>query len=274
MNLIEILKVVVFGIMEGITEWLPISSTGHLILLEEWLPLNTTKEFFDLFLVVIQLGAILAVVVSFFNQMNPFGRKSQRKKREIWQNWAKVIIGVIPAGVFGVLLNDWFDAHLASPMVVAAALIIYGVLFIVLEYFNEGREFHVTKLSQLSYFGALMIGFVQVLALVPGTSRSGATILGAMLFGVSRPVAAEFSFYLSVPVMFGASLLKLVKFGLAFTAAEVQVLLIGTIVAFIVSILAIKFLMGYIRKHDFKVFGVYRIVLGIIVLAYFLCFAK
>lgn len=274
MEFLEILKVIVFGIVEGITEWLPISSTGHLILLEEWMPLGTSEAFFDLFLVVIQLGAILAVVVSFFNQMNPFGRISQRRKREIYQNWIKVIIGVIPAGVFGVLLNDWFDEHLASPMVVAAALIVYGVLFIVLESYNRNRDFRITRLGQLSYFGALMIGFIQVLALVPGTSRSGATILGAMLLGVARPVAAEFSFYLSVPVMFGASLLKLVKFGLDFTVPEVMTLLIGTVAAFLVSLAAIRFLMDYVRKHDFKAFGYYRIVLGIIVIAYFLVFAK
>lgn len=273
MNIFEIFKVIVFGIVEGITEWLPVSSTGHLILLEEWLPLSTSKEFFDMFLVVVQLGAILAVVVSFFNQMNPFGRMPQRRKREIYQNWIKVIIGVIPAGVLGVLLNDWFDAHLASPMVVAAALIVYGILFILLENYNRDRQFRVMRLGQLSYFGALMIGFIQVLALVPGTSRSGATILGAMLLGVARPVAAEFSFYLSVPVMFGASLLKVLKFGFDFTGAEIATLVIGTVTAFVVSLAAIKFLMNYVRNHDFKAFGYYRIVLGIVVIAYFCFFA-
>lgn len=270
MEFVEILKAILFGIVEGITEWLPISSTGHLILLEEWCPLATTKEFFDLFLVVIQFGAILAVVVSFFNQMNPFGRKSPKRKREICQNWVKVIIGCIPAGVFGILLNEWFDTYLSSPMVVAAALIIYGVLFIVLENYNRDRHFAITRLGQLSYFGALMIGMIQVLALVPGTSRSGATILGAMLLGVSRPVAAEFSFYLSVPVMFGASLLKLLKFGFAFETTEIVILLVGTVIAFLVSLAAIRFLMNYVRNHDFKAFGYYRIVLGLVVIAYFL----
>jgi undecaprenyl-diphosphatase len=274
MNFIEILKAVLFGIVEGITEWLPISSTGHLILLEKWCPLATSKEFFQMFLVVIQFGAILAVVVSFFHKMNPFGRKSVKQKREIYQNWIKVIIGCIPAGVFGILLNDWFDEHLSNPMVVAVALIFYGVLFILLENHNKNRNFSINRLGQLSYIGALSIGMIQVLALVPGTSRSGATILGAMLLGVARPVAAEFSFYLSVPVMCGASLIKLLHFGFEFTGAEITLLLIGTVVAFLVSMAAIKIFMNYVRTHDFKAFGYYRIVLGLIVIAYFLLFSK
>lgn len=274
MDLIEMLKAVLFGIVEGITEWLPISSTGHLILLEEWCPLAASQEFFQMFLVVIQFGAILAVVVSFFNKMNPFGRKTLKQKREITQNWIKVIIGCIPAGVFGVLLNDWFDEHLSDPMVVAVALIVYGILFILLESRNEDRHFQINRLGQLSYIGAFTIGMIQVLALVPGTSRSGATILGAMLLGVARPVAAEFSFYLSVPVMCGASLLKLLHFGFAFTPTEILLLLVGTLVAFLVSMAAIKMFMNYVRTHDFRVFGYYRIILGIVVIAYFIFFKK
>ncbi|MCI8514762.1 MAG: undecaprenyl-diphosphate phosphatase [Lachnospiraceae bacterium] len=274
MDFIEVLKAVLFGIVEGITEWLPISSTGHLILLEEWCPLATSKEFFQMFLVVIQFGAILAVVVSFFHKMNPFGRKPMKQKREITQNWIKVIIGCIPAGVFGVLLNDWFDEHLSDPMVVAVALIVYGILFLLLENRNQDRNFQINRLGQLSYIGALTIGMIQVLALVPGTSRSGATILGAMLLGVARPVAAEFSFYLSVPVMCGASLLKLLHFGFAFTQTEIVLLLAGTLMAFLVSMAAIKLFMDYVRTHDFRIFGYYRILLGIVVIAYFVFLDK
>lgn len=272
--IIEIIKAIILGIVEGVTEWLPISSTGHMILVESLMPLNVSKEFYNMFLVVIQLGAILAVCIEFFSKLNPwYGRKNAKVKYETFQLWGKIIVGCIPAGVIGVLFNDWFEEHLNNVYVVAATLIAYGILFILLENRNRKRTFKVKNTTQLTYPMAFAIGCFQTLALVPGTSRSGATILGAMLIGVARTPAAEFSFFLSAPVMFGASLLKVVKFmknGVSMTGTEVGVLLIGTAVAFGVSVLAIRFLMGYVKKHDFKVFGYYRIILGIIVLAYFL----
>ena len=271
MNIVELLKAIIFGIVEGITEWLPISSTGHMILLEDLLPLKVSAEFMEMFRVVIQLGAILAVCILFFHKLNPFSpRKNNRQKRQTWRLWGKVLVGCIPAGVLGVLFNDWFDAHFYNSHVVAATLIIYGVLFILLERRNKKRYFTVEKFSQLTYQDALIIGAFQVLSLVPGTSRSGATILGAMLIGVSRPIAAEYSFFMSIPVMFGASFLKLVKFGFHYTGMEVAVLLVGMITAFLVSVFAIRFLMSYIRKKDFTAFGVYRIILGVLVLLYFM----
>ena len=271
MSVLEFIKVLVFGIVEGITEWLPISSTGHMILLEDLLPLKVTPEFMEMFRVVIQLGAILAVCLLFFRKLNPFSaKKNARQKRQTWKLWGKVIVGCIPAGILGVLFNDWFDEHFYNSYVVAATLIIYGVLFILLEWRNKRRYFSVERFPQLTYGDALIVGMFQVLSLVPGTSRSGATILGAMLIGISRPIAAEFSFFMSIPVMFGASLLKLVKFDFDYTGTEVAVLLTGMISAFLVSVVAIKFLLGYIRKKDFTAFGVYRIVLGVLVLAYFL----
>ncbi|QNM06250.1 undecaprenyl-diphosphate phosphatase [Qiania dongpingensis] len=270
MGFLEFLKVIVFGIVEGITEWLPISSTGHMIILEDLMPLKVSAEFMEMFRVVIQLGAILAVCILFFHKLNPFSpRKNRRQKKQTWRLWSKVIVGCIPAGILGILLNDWFDAHFYNSYVVAATLIIYGVLFILLERRNKRRYFSIERFSQLTYQDALIVGAFQVLSLIPGTSRSGATILGAMLIGISRPIAAEFSFFMSIPVMFGASLLKLVKFGFHYTGTEVMVLIVGMVSAFIVSVVAIKFLMSYIRKKDFSVFGVYRIVLGVLVLLYF-----
>ena len=273
MSMTELLKAILLGIVEGITEWLPISSTGHMILVEEWFPLNVSPEFNEMFLVVIQLGAILAVCLLFFEKLNPFcGRKSPKQKNETFKLWGKVIIGCIPAGILGVLFNDWFDAHFYNSVVVAVMLILYGVFFILLERRNRRREFSVRNFSQLSYPMAFGIGLFQCLALIPGTSRSGATILGAMLLGVSRTVAAEFSFFLSAPIMFGASLIKVLKFiqsGVGITTNELMILIVGSVVAFLVSVMAIRFLMGYVRRHDFTIFGVYRIILGIIVLAYF-----
>ena len=267
---VEVLKTIVYGIVEGITEWLPISSTGHLILLEEILPLNVSKEFFEFFMVVIQLGAILAVVTSFFGKLNPIGVRSKKKRKVILQTWVKILIACVPAGVLGILLDDWFDAHFYNPTVVAIVLIAYGVLFILLEMFYlKNRDFRVMKQSQLTYQDAIIIGAFQCLALIPGTSRSGSTILGAMILGVSRPIAAEFSFFLSIPVMVGASLVKLVKFGFAFSAAEIALTIVGMVVAFLISMLAIRFIMNYVRRHDFKVFGYYRIALGLLVLLYF-----
>ncbi len=271
MSFVEFLKVIVFGIVEGITEWLPISSTGHMIILEDLMPLKVSAEFMEMFRVVIQLGAILAVCLLFFRKLNPFSaKKNKRQKKQTWRLWGKVLVGCIPAGVLGVLFNDWFDKHFYNSYVVAATLIIYGILFILLEQRNKRRYFSVEKFSQLTYQDALIVGAFQVLSLVPGTSRSGATILGAMLIGISRPIAAEYSFFMSIPVMFGASFLKLIKFGFHYTGAEVAVLLAGMITAFLVSVFAIKFLLGYIRKKDFTAFGIYRIVLGVLVLLYFM----
>ena len=259
--MLEALKVIIFGIVEGITEWLPISSTGHLILLEELLHLKQNQAFLDMFYVVIQLGAILAVVVMYFHKLNPFSpKKTQKQKMLTIQLWVKVIIGSIPAMLIGLPFNDFIEEKFNNSYVVAATLIIYGILFIVIENYQKDKQPKVEK---------LIIGVFQALALIPGTSRSGATIVGALLIGVSRGVAAEFTFFLAIPAMFGASFLKLIKFGLNFTGMQVFLLLLGTVVSFAVSILAIKFLMQYIRKHDFKVFGYYRIVLGVIVLLYF-----
>jgi undecaprenyl-diphosphatase len=267
MSLLEFLKVICLGIVEGITEWLPISSTGHLILFDTLLHLDVREEFWNMFLVVIQLGAILAVVYLYFDKLNLFSaRKTYSEKRAAASLWGKVIVACLPAGVLGVLFDDWMDEHLRGAGVVAWALIIYGVFFIVLERFNQNRSFRVESLDSISFPTAFGIGCFQVLSLVPGTSRSGSTILGAMILGVNRRDAAEFSFFLAIPVMFGASLLKLVKFGFGFTFNEVLILLTGMLVSFIVSVLAIKFLMAYIKGHDFQVFGWYRIVLGAIVL--------
>lgn len=275
MNLmIEMIKAIVLGIVQGITEWLPISSTGHMILVNELMPLTVladvaaNKEFVDMFMVVIQFGSILAVLLLYFHKLNPFSpRKNAYEKRSTIDLWLKVIVAVVPAGIIGVLFDDLIDAYFYNPITVAAMLIVYGVAFLVIE--NRHRRPSVTSFDKMSYKTALAIGVFQVLALIPGTSRSGATILGAVLLGCSRGIAAEFSFFLAVPVMFGASLLKLIKMKIAFSLATASVLLVGMIVAFIVSVFAIRFLIGYIRKHDFKAFGVYRIVLGVLVLAYF-----
>lgn len=270
--MIEILKAIVFGIVEGITEWLPISSTGHLILLKQLMPLKVSESFWNMFEVVIQLGAILAVVLIFWHKIFPF-----RKERGRWHTdmriinlWIKIIIACIPAAIIGLLFDDKINALFYNPTSVSIALIVFGVLFIVIENRNRRMRPRVTKLGQLTYQTAIIIGLFQVLAAVfPGTSRSGATIIGALLIGVSRTVAAEFTFFLAIPVMFGASLLKLIKFGFHFSGLEIGILVVGMVSAFIVSVIVIRFLMGYIKKHDFKVFGWYRIVLGIIVLLYF-----
>lgn len=268
--MLDIIKAIIFGIVEGITEWLPISSTGHLIILEELLRLEQGEAFFEMFQVVIQLGAILAVVVLYFHKLNPFSpKKTQKQKMMTWQIWIKVVIGCVPAGVIGILFDDLIDKVFYHWYVVALMLIIYGVLFIVVENYQQGKEPRAAKFSQLSIQMVLIIGVFQMLAMIPGTSRSGATIVGALMIGVSRSLAAEYTFFLAIPVMFGASLLKLVKFGFAFTGMQVAVLLVGMVVSFVVSIVAIKFLMNYIKKNDFKVFGYYRIVLGLLVFLFF-----
>lgn len=271
--MIEILKSILYGIVEGITEWLPISSTGHMILLEEIMPMNVSKSFWSMFLVVIQLGAILAVVVLYWNKIFPFKKNKEGKYtsvKSIWILWSKILVATIPAAIIGLALDDWIDAHLYNGFVVAIMLILVGVAFIYIENQNKDMRPSVNSLSALSYKDALIIGLFQVVAaILPGTSRSGATIVGGLMIGVSRAVAAEFTFFLAIPVMFGASLLKLVKFGLAFSVLEFFILVIGMVVAFFVSIFVIRFLMSYIKKHDFKVFGWYRIVLGAFVLIFF-----
>ncbi|MEE1086238.1 MAG: undecaprenyl-diphosphate phosphatase [Schaedlerella sp.] len=268
--MLEALKVIILGIVEGITEWLPISSTGHLILVEEFVHLGLSDAFISMFNVVIQLGAILAVVVIYFDKLNPFSKKKTNKQKKMTiQLWVKVIIATLPAMVIGLLFDDMIDKYLMNAYVVAVMLILYGIFFILIENRNKNISPKASRLSQLTIPMALAIGGFQVLAMIPGTSRSGATILGGLLIGASRSVAAEFTFFLAIPVMFGASLLKIVKFGLAFTAGEAFLLLLGCAVSFIVSIFAIKFLMQYIKNHDFKVFGYYRIVLGIVVFLYF-----
>ncbi|MEJ8733790.1 undecaprenyl-diphosphate phosphatase [Mediterraneibacter sp. ICN-202921] len=268
--MLEALKVIILGIVEGITEWLPISSTGHLILVEEFIKLDVSQAFIDMFNVVIQLGAILAVVVIYFHRLNPFSpRKTQKQKMMTMQLWIKVVIGSIPAGVVGILFNDFIEEKFNNSYVVAAMLILYGVLFIVVENYHKGKTPKINKISQLTIPTVLLIGVFQMLAMIPGTSRSGATIVGALILGTARSVAAEFTFFLAIPAMFGASLVKLRYFGLGFTGMEVFLLLLGMLVSFLVSIFAIKFLMKYIQNHDFKAFGYYRIVLGIIVFLYF-----
>ncbi len=271
MDIILLIKTVILGIIEGITEWLPISSTGHLILADEFIKMNMSEAFMEMFNVVIQLGAIMAVVVLYFHKLNPFSpKKNRREKGDTMILWTKVVLAVVPAAVIGILLDDWLDAHLYNPPVVAAMLIIYGILFILIENKNKkNRRRPMDDLGRMTYPMAFVIGVFQVLALIPGTSRSGATILGGILIGCSRTVATEFSFFLGIPVMFGASLLKILKFGLHFTGVEAAVLITGMLVSFLVSIIAIKFLLGYIKKNDFKAFGVYRIILGILVIGYF-----
>lgn len=271
--MLEILKAILFGIVEGITEWLPISSTGHMILLGEFVTLNVSEEFWEMFLVVIQLGAILAVVLLFWDKIFPFNFKKSQPfiRKDIFSLWFKALTACIPAAVIGLAFDDVFDALFYNPWCVAAALIVFGVAFIIIENHNKNMHPAITSLDRITYKTALMIGVFQLIAAIfPGTSRSGATIIGALLIGVSRTAAAEFTFILAIPVMFGASLLKLVKFGFSFTGEELAILLVGMVVAFAVSVIVIRFLMGYIKKHDFKVFGWYRIALGIIVLAYFI----
>ena len=275
--MIEILKAILFGIVEGITEWLPVSSTGHIILLDEFIRLNASEEFKSMFDVVIQLGAILAVIVLFFHKLNPFApSKSAAEKKQTWDLWFKVIVAILPSGIVGVLLDDWMDAHLHNGIVVSIALIVYGIAFILVERKNSGKTFAVSTVYDITYKTALLIGLFQCLSLVPGTSRSGSTILGAILIGVGRAAGAEFSFFMAIPTMLGASAIKFLKFmltGVGITGMEIAVLAVGCVVSFIVSLLVIKALMDYVRRHSFSAFGVYRIVLGIIVLAYFAIFA-
>lgn len=277
MDFTEILKVILLGVVEGITEWLPISSTGHMILVDEFVKLNVSEAFREMFFVVIQLGAIFAVIVLYWSKLFPFKKQKIADAkarivldRETMLMWLKVIIAVLPAALIGIPFDDQIDAMFYNYQTVAVTLILYGVLFIVIETRNRGKLPRINSIENITYGTAIIIGIFQVLSLIPGTSRSGATIVGAILIGVSRTVAAEFTFFLAIPVMLGASLLKLVKFGLVFTQAEAVILAVGMITAFVVSILAIKFLMGYIKKHDFKVFGYYRIILGIAVVAYFM----
>ena len=304
MDLAELLKAVLYGVVEGITEWLPVSSTGHMLLLDQFVTLDVSRDFWDMFLVVIQLGAILAVCVLFFGKLNPFSRKKDAdERRSTWLLWAKVIVACLPAAIVGIPLDDWMEEHLGSPFVIAAALIVYGIAFIIIENMRERRakrlaarpvqrprhlnadvrvgtvaeradaDARVRDIDDLDWPTAIGIGIFQVLSIVPGTSRSGSTIIGGLLLGCSRSVAAEFTFFLAIPVMFGASALRLVKFflkGNAFAPAEWQLLGVGCGVAFVVSMLSIRFLMGFVRQHDFKPFGWYRIVLGVVVLAYFL----
>lgn len=274
--MLDIIKAVLYGIVEGITEWLPVSSTGHMILLDEFVKMNVSEDFWNMFLVVIQLGAILAVVILYWNQIFPWdfskeARKEHRvNRKDVWMLWAKILVACIPAAIVGVLFDDWLDEHLYNGYVVATMLIIFGILFIIIENKNKGKEPVIKTLEEIDFKTALIIGVFQLIAAIfPGTSRSGSTIVGSLMIGVSRTAAAQFTFLLAIPVMFGASLLKLVKFGLSFSASEAAILVTGMLVAFIVSIIVIKFLMGYIRKHDFKVFGWYRIILGVVVLAYF-----
>lgn len=276
MLILELLKSFFLGVVEGITEWLPISSTGHLILVDEFIKLNVTTEFMDMYRYVIQLGAILAVLVLFFHKLNPFSpRKNAHQKRQTWNLWALVVLACIPSAVVGLPLNDWMDEHLMNPWVVAAALIIYGVGFLIIE--DRRRTPAIRRTSDLTWQTALYIGLFQTLSIIPGTSRSGATILGAIILGCARPVAAEFSFFLAIPTMVGVSILKLGKFfaekistGQAlFTGEEAAILLVGFVVSFVISLLCIRFLMDFVKKHDFKPFGWYRIVLGILVLLFF-----
>ena len=272
--ILELLKAVLFGIVEGITEWLPISSTGHMILLDQLVKLKVSPEFYEMFQVVIQLGAILAVVLLFFHKLNPFSpKKSPKARNQTWQLWFKVIAAVIPSAVLGLLLDDWMEAHLYNYVVVAIALIVYGVAFLYLEQGNGRIAPRIKSVHAIDYKTALLIGAFQCLSLIPGTSRSGSTILGAILLGVGRSAGAEFSFFLAIPTMVGASGLKLVKFlasGVSVTGVEIGVLVVGCLVSFLVSFLVIKALMDYVRSHSFRVFGIYRIALGIVVLIYFL----
>lgn len=272
-TVVEILKAVLFGIVEGITEWLPISSTGHMILLNEFVHMNVSAEFWDMFLVVIQLGAILAVVVLYWNKIFPLDLSPGAKtviRKDIFLLWGKILVACVPAAVVGILFDEVLEKYLYRPVTVAVMLILFGVGFLVIEYFNRGKKARVRSLKKLSFGDALLIGLFQLIAAIfPGTSRSGATILGGLMIGVSRTTAAEFTFFLAIPVMLGASLLKILRFGFSFTGRETAILFVGMLVAFLVSLGVIRFLMGYIKKHDFKVFGWYRIVLGLLVLLYF-----
>ena len=275
--LVELLKTIFLGIVEGVTEWLPVSSTGHMLLVDEFLRLDASEEFKSVFFYVIQLGAILAVVFLFWNQLWPFRRKPEgglRVRRKTLSLWLKVVVACIPGALAAILLDDYIEAHFETPTVIAAALIVYGVGFLVVERWNRGRKPRVGRVEEISYPTALGVGLFQVLSIIPGTSRSGACIIGALILGVARPAAARFTFQMAVPVMFGMSVLKLLKFGRAFTGSELGILLLGSAVAFAVSMVVIRGLMNYIRKHGFEVFGWYRIVLGIVILVYFAIAAK
>lgn len=275
LSFLEILKVIFLGIVEGITEWLPISSTGHMLLVDEFLSLNASPEFKEMFFVVIQLGAILAVVLIFWKKMFPFQFSNKEQpivNKDIFSMWFKTAFACIPGAIVTILFDDYIDEHLHTPIVIALALIAYGIAFIVIEKWNKKRTPKVMALNDITYKTAFIIGLFQVLSIIPGTSRSGATIIGALLIGVSRVAAAEFTFFLAVPVMFGLSAIKIIKFGLAFTSTEFAILLIGMLVAFVVSVMVIKFLMSYIKSNDFKVFGWYRILFGLMVILYFAIF--
>ena len=276
--MLEFLKAILFGIVEGITEWLPVSSTGHMILLDEFIKLKVSADFYEMFQVVIQLGAILAVILLFWNKLYPFGKKkTEEQKKNIWQLWFKVVVAVLPSAVIGLLLDDWMDAHLYNYVVVAITLIIYGVAFLFMEK-SKQKPAKIDDVYDIDYRTAILIGAFQCLSLIPGTSRSGATILGALVLGVARPAGAEFSFFLAIPTMLGASALKVLKYGLDImdkeaampTGTEIGILAVGTVVSLVVSLLVIKALMDYVRKHSFSVFGIYRIILGAVVLGYFL----
>lgn len=273
LNFIELLKIIFLGIVEGITEWLPVSSTGHMLLVDAFIHTNMTQAFKDMFFVVIQLGAIIAVIVEFWSQMNPFVNvegKGVRIKRSVFNMWVKVVVAFLPSAVFGLFLNDFLEENFGTPLTIAIMLIVYGIAFIVIERWNKTRVPKINTMKEITYQTALIIGMFQVLSMVPGTSRSGATIVGALLIGVSRVVAAEFTFFLAVPTMLGASAFKLLKFGLHFSLSEVIALIVGMVVAYVVSIFVIKFLMSYIKRRDFQIFGWYRIALGIIVILFIL----
>lgn len=273
LNFIELLKIIFLGIVEGITEWLPVSSTGHMLLVDAFIHTNMTQAFKDMFFVVIQLGAIIAVIVEFWSQMNPFVNvegKGVRIKRSVFNMWVKVVVAFLPSAVFGLFLNDFLEENFGTPLTIAIMLIVYGIAFIVIERWNKTRVPKINTMKEITYQTALIIGMFQVLSMIPGTSRSGATIVGALLIGVSRVVAAEFTFFLAVPTMLGASAFKLLKFGLHFSLSEVIALIVGMIVAYVVSIFVIKFLMSYIKRRDFQIFGWYRIALGIIVILFIL----
>ncbi len=273
LNFIELLKIIFLGIVEGITEWLPVSSTGHMLLVDAFIHTDMTQSFKDMFFVVIQLGAIIAVIVEFWSQMNPFVNvegKGVRIKRSVFNMWVKVVVAFLPSAVFGLFLNDFLEENFGTPLTIAIMLIVYGIAFIVIERWNKTRVPKINTMKEITYQTALIIGMFQVLSMIPGTSRSGATIIGALLIGVSRVVAAEFTFFLAVPTMLGASAFKLLKFGLHFSLSEVIALIVGMVVAYVVSIFVIKFLMSYIKRRDFQIFGWYRIALGIIVILFIL----
>lgn len=271
-EIIELIKIFVLSIVQGITEWLPVSSTGHMILIDEFIQLSLRPEFTEMFLVLVQLGSIFAVIIIYFNKLNPFSpKKSKETKKNTWIIWFKVVVASIPAATLGFILDDYMDEYFYNPWVVSIALVVYGFVFIWIENKHKGKHSHsIGELSNITYLDAFKIGIFQALSIIPGTSRSGSTIIGGLLLGMDRGVATEFSFYMSIPVMFGASFLKLMKFGFNFTSAELIYLLSGMLIAFVVSLIAIKFLLSYIKRNDFKVFGYYRIVLGSLVILYFL----